>query len=58
MITRMKADGSGLEVFARGVRNSAGFDWHPSLKNLPHKLPKKDDEYPTQYRHEEITNQP
>ncbi|MGH7794341.1 MAG: hypothetical protein ACREQ2_05525 [Candidatus Binatia bacterium] len=54
----MKADGSGLEVFARGVRNSAGFDWHPSLKNLPHKLPKKDDEYPTQYRHEEITNQP
>lgn len=22
-------DGSDLEVFARGVRNSMGFDWHP-----------------------------
>jgi len=28
-ITRMKPDGSGLEVFARGVRNTVGFDWHP-----------------------------
>ena len=29
-ILRMNADGSALEVFARGVRNSVGFDWHPA----------------------------
>jgi len=29
VILRMNADGSGREVFARGVRNSVGFDWHP-----------------------------
>ncbi len=28
-IVRMKPDGSNLEVFAHGVRNSVGFDWHP-----------------------------
>lgn len=28
------ADGSGLEVYARGVRNSVGFDWHPETKEL------------------------
>jgi len=28
-ITRMKPDGSGFEVFAHGVRNTVGFDWHP-----------------------------
>jgi len=28
-ISRMHPDGSGLEVFAHGVRNSVGFDWHP-----------------------------
>jgi glucose/arabinose dehydrogenase len=28
-IVRMKPDGSGMEVFAEGVRNSVGFDWHP-----------------------------
>ena len=33
-ITRMNADGTGLEVFARGVRNSVGFDWHPKTKVL------------------------
>jgi glucose/arabinose dehydrogenase len=33
-ITRMKPDGSGMEVFARGVRNSVGFDWHPETKEL------------------------
>lgn len=33
-IMRLKADGSGLEVFARGVRNSVGFDWHPESKEL------------------------
>ncbi len=28
-ITRMNSDGSMFEVFAHGVRNSVGFDWHP-----------------------------
>jgi glucose/arabinose dehydrogenase len=28
-IVRMGLDGSGLEVFARGVRNSVGIDFHP-----------------------------
>lgn len=28
-ILRMRADGTELEVFARGVRNTVGFDWHP-----------------------------
>jgi glucose/arabinose dehydrogenase len=29
LILRMNPDGSGREVYARGVRNSVGFDWHP-----------------------------
>ncbi len=33
-IARMNADGSGLEVYAKGVRNSVGFDWNPDTKNL------------------------
>jgi len=33
-IMRMKADGSGLSVYARGVRNTVGFDWHPVSKEL------------------------
>ncbi|MBI4831473.1 MAG: sorbosone dehydrogenase family protein [Candidatus Lindowbacteria bacterium] len=33
-IMRMKPDGSGLEMFARGVRNTVGFDWHPQTKEL------------------------
>jgi glucose/arabinose dehydrogenase len=28
-ITRMNPDGSDLEVYADGVRNTVGFDWHP-----------------------------
>ena len=28
-IMRMNPDGSGLEVFAHGVRNTVGFDWNP-----------------------------
>lgn len=28
-ILRMDADGSNREIFARGVRNSVGFDWSP-----------------------------
>lgn len=28
-IMRMNSDGSDLEIYARGVRNSVGFDWQP-----------------------------
>jgi glucose/arabinose dehydrogenase len=34
VIKRMKPDGSGLEVFASGIRNTVGFDWHPITKEL------------------------
>ncbi len=33
-ITRMNEDGSGFEVFANGIRNSVGFSWHPTSKEL------------------------
>ena len=33
-IVRMKPDGSGMETFAEGVRNSVGFDWHPVTREL------------------------
>jgi glucose/arabinose dehydrogenase len=33
-ILRMQPDGSGLEVFANGVRNTVGFDWHPVTHEL------------------------
>ena len=33
-IRRINLDGSGVEVFARGVRNTVGFDWHPVSKEL------------------------
>lgn len=33
-IQRLKADGSGRETFARGVRNTVGFDWHPTTKEM------------------------
>jgi glucose/arabinose dehydrogenase len=33
-IVRMKPDGSGMELFADGVRNSVGFDWHPTTREL------------------------
>jgi glucose/arabinose dehydrogenase len=29
LISRINPDGTGYEVFARGVRNSVGFDWDP-----------------------------
>lgn len=28
-ITRMNPDGTGFEIYAEGVRNTVGFDWHP-----------------------------
>lgn len=33
-ITRMNPDGSDHEVFAHGVRNTVGFDWHPQSNDL------------------------
>ncbi|MEZ4714443.1 MAG: PQQ-dependent sugar dehydrogenase [Caldilineaceae bacterium] len=33
-ITRLNADGSGLEVYATGIRNSVGFDWQPQSGEL------------------------
>lgn len=33
-LNSINADGTGLEVFARGVRNSVGFTWHPTTKEI------------------------
>ncbi|KPJ77723.1 MAG: sorbosone dehydrogenase [Deltaproteobacteria bacterium SG8_13] len=33
-IMRMRPDGRDLEIFARGVRNTVGFDWHPETGEL------------------------
>lgn len=33
-IMRMNPDGSGLEVYAHGIRNTVGFDWHPTTRAL------------------------
>ena len=33
-ILRMNPDGSGKEVYARGIRNTVGFDWHPQTREL------------------------
>ncbi len=33
-IMRLKPDGSELEIFAHGVRNTVGFDWHPETDEL------------------------
>jgi len=33
-ILRMDADGSNLEIYARGIRNSVGFDWNPRTNVL------------------------
>ena len=34
LISRIRPDGSGYEVVARGVRNSVGFDWDPATREL------------------------
>lgn len=34
LIASMQPDVSNLEIFAHGVRHSAGFDWHPTQKTL------------------------
>ncbi len=33
-ITTINTDGTGMEVFASGIRNTVGFDWHPVTKEL------------------------
>jgi glucose/arabinose dehydrogenase len=33
-IRRINLDGTGMEVVAKGVRNTVGFDWHPTSKQL------------------------
>ncbi len=33
-ITRMNPDGTELEIYASGIRNSVGFDWHPGTADL------------------------
>jgi glucose/arabinose dehydrogenase len=33
-VTRIKPDGTGREVWAHGIRNSVGFDWHPITKGI------------------------
>ncbi|MDO7877766.1 PQQ-dependent sugar dehydrogenase [Hymenobacter sp. ASUV-10] len=33
-LLQLKPDGSGRRVFARGLRNTIGFDWHPATGQL------------------------
>ena len=33
-IHRMNPDGTNLEIYARGIRNTVGFDWHPETGEL------------------------
>lgn len=33
-LIRMNDDGSDFEIFASGIRNTVGFDWHPQTKEL------------------------
>jgi len=33
-MTRINADGTGLEIYAKGIRNSVGFAWHPKNNQL------------------------
>lgn len=33
-ICRINPDGTGFEIFARGVRNTVGFDWNPDTKEM------------------------
>ena len=33
-ITRMDPDGSNMEIYASGIRNTVGFTWHPQTKEL------------------------
>ncbi|HMJ68683.1 MAG TPA: PQQ-dependent sugar dehydrogenase [Cyclobacteriaceae bacterium] len=33
-ITRINPDGTDFEIFASGIRNTVGFTWHPTTKNI------------------------
>lgn len=33
-LTRLDLDGKNLEIYARGIRNTVGFDWHPDSHEL------------------------
>ncbi|MEO6820531.1 MAG: PQQ-dependent sugar dehydrogenase [Ginsengibacter sp.] len=33
-MTRINADGTGFEIYAKGIRNTVGFDWNPKNKDL------------------------
>ncbi|MCC9134856.1 PQQ-dependent sugar dehydrogenase [Pontibacter silvestris] len=33
-LVQMNADGSGRRIYATGLRNTIGFDWHPQTKEL------------------------
>ena len=33
-ITRINPNGTGFEIFARGIRNTVGFDWNPQTKEI------------------------
>ncbi|BCS30850.1 sorbosone dehydrogenase [Luteitalea sp. TBR-22] len=33
-VTRIRPDGTGREIWAHGIRNSVGFDWHPGTKTI------------------------
>ncbi|WP_276499636.1 PQQ-dependent sugar dehydrogenase [Pontibacter litorisediminis] len=33
-MVQMKADGSGRRIYAKGLRNTIGFDWHPQTKGF------------------------
>jgi glucose/arabinose dehydrogenase len=33
-ITRIDADGTGRDIYAKGIRNTVGFTWHPDTKEL------------------------
>ncbi len=33
-LTRMNEDGTGFEIFAKGIRNTVGFTWHPETNHL------------------------
>lgn len=33
-ITRMEPDGSQFEIYAKGIRNTVGFDWNPETEEL------------------------
>jgi len=33
-LTRLDPDGKNLEIYAKGIRNTVGFDWHPDNKDI------------------------